>query len=205
MSSAASNTVFVVDDDEPMRKSLEFLLESVNLNVKSFGSAQDFLDAYDPTEPGCLLLDVRMPVMSGLELQEKLREKGMKVAVIMMTAFADVPMAVRAMHQGAVDFIQKPFNEQALLECVQRALDRDAQTRKGKESTQAIEQRIETLTRREREVMHLVVQGKSNKQIASSLNLSAKTVEQHRSKAMEKMDADSLAALVRMAVEVGFV
>ncbi len=205
MATVESSTVFVVDDDQPMRKSLEFLLESVNLSVKSFGSAQEFLDVYDPSEPGCLLLDVRMPTMSGLELQERLLQQGYNVSIIMMTAFADVPMAVRAMHQGAVDFIQKPFNEQALLECIQRALDRDAKTREGEESAQVIEQRLEKLTRREREVMHLVVQGKSNKQIASNLNLSAKTVEQHRSKAMEKMDADSLAALVRMAVEVGFV
>ena len=205
MATVESSTVFVVDDDQPMRKSLEFLLESVNLSVKSFGSAQEFLDVYDPSEPGCLLLDVRMPTMSGLELQERLLQQGHNVSIIMMTAFADVPMAVRAMHQGAVDFIQKPFNEQALLECIQRALDRDAKTREGEESAQVIEQRLEKLTRREREVMHLVVQGKSNKQIASNLNLSAKTVEQHRSKAMEKMDADSLAALVRMAVEVGFV
>ena len=205
MATVESSTVFVVDDDQPMRKSLEFLLESVNLSVKSFGSAQEFLDVYDPSEPGCLLLDVRMPTMSGLELQERLLQQGHNVSIIMMTAFADVPMAVRAMHHGAVDFIQKPFNEQALLECIQRALDRDAKTREGEESAQVIEQRLEKLTRREREVMHLVVQGKSNKQIASNLNLSAKTVEQHRSKAMEKMDADSLAALVRMAVEVGFV
>lgn len=202
---AAVGTVFVVDDDLPMRQSLKFLLESVNLTVRLFESAQAFLDSYDPSEPGCLLLDVRMPSMSGLELQEKLRSQGSRLSVIMMTAFADVPMAVRAMHQGAVDFIEKPFNEQALLECIQRALDRDAKAREENDSALVIEQRFEKLTRREREVAQLVVQGRSNKQIASSLNLSIKTVEQHRAKAMDKMDADSLAALVRMALEVGFV
>lgn len=194
-------TVFIVDDDKAMRDSLVFLLESVQLTSRPFESAQAFLEGYDPSESGCLLLDVRMPVVSGLELQEKLRKEGHKIPVVMMTAHADVPMAVRAMHQGAIDFIEKPFNEQALLECIQRALDRDSKLRQGLELTQAIEGRFETLTPREREVMQRVVQGHLNKQIASDLNLSSKTVEQHRSKVMDKMDADSLAALVRMAVE----
>ncbi|MEM6793424.1 MAG: response regulator transcription factor [Acidobacteriota bacterium] len=198
-------TVFIVDDDKAMRDSLVFLLESVQLSSRSFESAQAFLEGYDPSEPGCLLLDVRMPAVSGLELQEKLRAEGQKIPVVMMTAYADVPMAVRAMHQGAVDFIEKPFNEQALLECIQRALDRDSKMRQGLELTQAIEGKLETLTPREREVMLRVVQGHLNKQIASDLNLSPKTVEQHRSKVMDKMGADSLAALVRMAVEASVV
>ncbi|MEM1180000.1 MAG: response regulator transcription factor [Acidobacteriota bacterium] len=198
-------TVFIVDDDKAMRDSLVFLLDSVQLPSKSFDSAQAFLEGFDPREPGCLLLDVRMPAVSGLELQEKLREDGQKIPVVMMTAYADVPMAVRAMHHGAVDFIEKPFNEQALLECIQRALDRDSKMRQGLELTQAIEGRLETLTPRERQVMQRVVQGHLNKQIASDLNLSPKTVEQHRSKVMDKMGADSLAALVRMAVEASVV
>ncbi|MEM9556685.1 MAG: response regulator transcription factor [Acidobacteriota bacterium] len=198
-------TVFVVDDDRAMRDSLAFLLESVGLVVRCYASGQEFLDGYEGHEAGCLVLDVRMPAMSGLELQEKLNRRGLEIPVILMTAYADVPMAVRAMHQGAIDFIEKPFNEQALLERVQRALAEDANRRRGRGDARVLENRIERLTPREREVMQKVAEGLSNKQIASALNLSPKTVEQHRAKVMSKMEADSLAALVRMAVEAGVV
>jgi len=196
--------VFVVDDDQAMRESLEFLLESLQLRVRSFSSAGEFLAAYEASaSPGCLLLDVRMPGMSGLDLQAALREKRIDLPVIIITAYADVPMAVRAMHQGAVDFLEKPFNEEQLLSCIRRALARDSELQRGREHSQRIKDRLARLTPREREVMALVVRGLLNKQIAGELNLSMKTVEQHRSRVMEKMEADGLATLVRMALAVG--
>lgn len=196
-------TVFVVDDDDAMRESLAFLLDSLDLEVRSFPSAQEFLSRYSPSvSPSCLLLDVRMPGMSGLDLQGVLKKHRIELPVIVISAYADVPMAVRAMHQGAVDFLEKPFNERQLLDCIQKAIADNLEQQQIREQTQEIHNRLTRLTPREREVMQLVVGGLLNKQIASELDLSMKTVEQHRARVMEKMEADSLASLVRMALTV---
>jgi two-component system, LuxR family, response regulator FixJ len=193
--------VFVVDDEPAIRDSLAMLLRSVGLATRTFDGAQAFLDAFQPVPNACLLADVRMPGMSGLELQETLRSRGLKVPVIVLTGHGDIAMAVRAMKAGAADFIEKPFNEQVLLDAVHRAL---AQGRAGAPQPSAvraeIEARVATLTPREREVMLLVAEGRPNKVVATRLGLSTRTVEVHRAKAMEKMQARSLAELVRMAI-----
>jgi len=194
--------VFVVDDDEAARQSLGWLMESVGLKVASFHSAQAFLDAFDPEMPGCLVLDVRMPGMGGLELQEKLAAGLVSLPVIIVTGHGDVPMAVRAMKAGAVDFLEKPFNDQALLDRIQQALEADTRRRSEARPRAAVLARIATLTPREREVMQLVVAGKPNKAIATALGISKKTVEAHRAKMMEKMQAGSISELVRDALLV---
>jgi len=196
----ATSTVFIVDDDEAMRESLTWLIESVGLTVKTFSSADDFLKAYYPGRPGCLLLDVRMPGMSGLELQEYLKKQQVTVPVIMITGHGDVPMAVRAMKVGAVDFIEKPFNDEQLLESIRNALSIDEERRDDQAFKAEIASRLALLTPRESEVMQMVTDGKSNKEIANTLGVSAKTVEAHRAKVMEKMQASSLAELVRLVV-----
>ncbi|HSN72662.1 MAG TPA: response regulator, partial [Steroidobacteraceae bacterium] len=170
--------------------------------VETFGSAQEFLDAYKDDRPGCLVLDIRMPGMSGLELQEKLNERRAIIPVIFITGHGDVPMAVEAMQAGAVDFIQKPFRDQDLLDRINQALEKDAANRAALAERSAIAKRLSTLTPREHEVMELVVRGKANKVIAGDLNLSQRTVEIHRARVMEKMQASSLAHLVRMVLEV---
>ncbi|MGQ9648936.1 MAG: response regulator transcription factor [Phycisphaerae bacterium] len=194
--------VFVVDDDAAVCDSLRFLIESVGLRVQTFSSADEFLAAYTPDQPGCLVLDIRMPGMSGLELQEQMANRGCTLPVIIITAHGDVPSAVRAMHAGAVDFMSKPFNDQNLLDRVHQALAKDAQTRRDKAVGASIAARVALLTPREREVMDLVASGMSNKGIAAQLQLSAKTVETHRARVMEKMEAGSLAELVRMVLAV---
>jgi len=193
-------TVFVVDDDQAMRNSLKWLISSVDMRVECFGSADEFLRAHQPGRAGCLLLDVRMPGMSGLELQEVLAERGITVPVIIITGHGDVPMAVRAMKSGAVDFIEKPFNDELLLESIRRALSQDERQRHLQLERAEVAERLVQLTPREREVMDMVTDGKSNKEIASDLGVSAKTVEAHRARVMEKMQAGSLAELVRMAL-----
>ena len=195
-------TVFVVDDDAAVRDSLKMLLKSVGQLVETFGSAQEFLDAYRDDRPGCLVLDIRMPGMSGLELQAKLNERRAILPVIFITGHGDVPMAVEAMQAGAVDFIQKPFRDQDLLDRINQALDKDSANRAALAEKGAIATRLATLTPREHEVMELVVRGKANKVIAGDLNLSQRTVEIHRARVMEKMQAASLAHLVRMVLEV---
>lgn len=196
----ADSTVFIVDDDEAMRESLTWLIESVGLNVETHDSADAFLRSYYPGRPGCVLLDVRMPGMSGLELQEHLRDQQINVPVIIITGHGDVPMAVRAMKAGAIDFIEKPFNDEQLLESIRNALSID-DTRRDEQSFKAeIASRLSHLTPRESEVMDMVTSGKSNKEIANALGVSAKTVEAHRAKVMEKMQAGSLAELVRLVV-----
>lgn len=200
-----TQTVFVVDDDDAMRESLEFLLESVDIEARSFSSALAFLDFYRPGMGGCLLLDVRIPGMGGLELQEKLRGRGCRIPVIIMTAYADVPMAVRAMRAGALDFIEKPFNDQQLLDRVHQALEHEERIRREQQEKAPLQSRFEQLTPREREILELVVEGHLNKQIASRLGLSIKTVEQHRARVMEKTGAGSLAELVRMAIAIGVI
>jgi two-component system response regulator FixJ len=199
----ARATIFIVDDDAAVRDALKLLLRSVGQAVETYASAQEFLDAYSEDRPGCLVLDIRMPGMSGLELQQKLNEKHSILPIIFITGHGDVPMAVEAMQAGAVDFIQKPFRDQDLIDRINQALDKDSNNRAALGERNDIRKRLETLTPREREVLDLVVHGKANKVIAGDLKLSQRTVEIHRARVMEKMQASSLAHLVRMVLEVG--
>ncbi len=193
-------TVFIVDDDLAVARSLRWLIESVQLKVETFASAQAFLDGYDAAKPGCLVLDVRMPGMSGIELQERLTAQRIRVPIIFITGHGDVQMAVRAVQAGAFDFIEKPFNDQDLLDRMQRAISFDAE-RRGRDTQRAqLSALVASLTPREREVMDLVVEGMSNKAVANTLGLSAKTVEVHRAKVMEKMNARSVSDLVKMSM-----
>jgi len=202
-SNHARPTIFVVDDDAAVRDALKLLLRSVGHAVETFGSAQEFLDAYGEDRAGCLVLDIRMPGMSGLELQQKLNEQHSILPIIFITGHGDVPMAVEAMQAGAVDFIQKPFRDQDLIDRINQALEKDSSNRAALGERNDIRRRLETLTPREREVLDLVVHGKANKVIAGDLKLSQRTVEIHRARVMEKMQASSLAHLVRMVLEVG--
>lgn len=202
-SSNGRPTIFVVDDDAAVRDALKLLLRSVGQAVETFGSGQEFLDAYGEDRAGCLVLDIRMPGMSGLELQQKLNEKHSILPIIFITGHGDVPMAVEAMQAGAVDFIQKPFRDQDLIDRINQALEKDSNNRAALGERNDIRRRLETLTPREREVLDLVVHGKANKVIAGDLKLSQRTVEIHRARVMEKMQASSLAHLVRMVLEVG--
>lgn len=194
------STVFVVDDDHAMRTSLQWLIESTGMSVQTFDSADAFLANYYPGRAGCLLLDVRMPGMSGLELQAYLEREGYRLPVIMITGHGDVAMAVKSMKSGAVDFIEKPFHDEDLLRSIRNALDYDEKTRASRSAKADIAMRLAELTPREHEVMAMVTDGKSNKEIAAALGVSAKTVEAHRARVMEKMRASSLAELVRMAL-----
>jgi len=198
--SGSPKTVFVVDDDAAMRDSLKWLIESVGLRVQTYSSANQFIRDYYPGRSGCLLLDVRMPGMSGLELQEHFLKHGIHIPIIIITGHGDVPMAVRAMKAGAVDFIEKPFNDEMLLDSIRAALDLDERWRADQTQRAEVAARLGHLTPRELEVMEMVCDGKANKEIASELGVSSKTVEAHRAKVMEKMEADSLAELVRMAL-----
>jgi two-component system response regulator FixJ len=193
-------TVFVVDDDEAVRTSLRLLLKSVGLPVETFASAQEFLDQFDPDRAGCLVLDIRMPGMSGLELQQHLNDRHSIMPVVFITGHGDVPMAVEAMQAGAVDFIQKPFRDQDLIDRINRALEKDREMRGELRERDEIRRRMSQLTPREREVLELVTQGKANKVIAGDLGVSQRTVEIHRARVMEKMRAGSLAHLVRMVL-----
>jgi two-component system response regulator FixJ len=195
-------TVFVVDDDEGVRNSLRFLLKSVGLATRALASASEFLEAYKPNQPGCLVLDVRMPGMSGIELQQQLNMRGAVIPVIFITGHGDVPMAVEAMQQGAFDFLQKPFRDQDLIDRIQRALERDSRSRAALAQHVKIRERLESLTPREREVMVLMARGKANKVMAAELGVSQRTVEIHRARVMEKSGAASLAQLVRMVMDV---
>jgi two-component system, LuxR family, response regulator FixJ len=195
-------TVFVVDDDEGVRNSLRFLLKSVGLATRIQSSAGEFLESYKQSQPGCLVLDVRMPGMSGLELQQQLNLRGATIPVIFITGHGDIPMAVEAMQHGAFDFLQKPFRDQDLIDRIQRALERDARGRKALSQHSQIRTRIESLTAREREVLALMTQGKPNKVMAAELGVSQRTVEIHRARVMEKSGAASLAQLVRMVMDL---
>ena len=194
-------TVFVVHDDEAVRTSFRLLLKSVGLPDETFASAQEFLDQYDEDRAGCLVLDIRMPGISGLELQQHLNERNSIMPIVFITGHGDVPMAVEAMQAGAVDFIQKPFRDQDLIDRINRALDKDRDMRSELRERDEIRRRMAQLTPREREVLDLVTQGKANKVIAGDLNVSQRTVEIHRARVMEKMGAGSLAHLVRMVIE----
>ena len=191
--------VFVVDDDPSMRRSLDTLLRSVGLDVQLWSSAQEFMRAERPDVPGCLVLDVRLPGMSGLAFQQELAKAGVALPIIFITGHGDVPMSVRAMKAGAAEFLIKPFDEQMLLDAIHAAIERDRARRRDAASLAALKTRYHELTERERQVMKLVVAGRVNKQIAAELGLSLVTVKVHRGQVMRKMLAKSVAELVRMA------
>ena len=197
-----SPTVFLVDDDEAVRDSLGLLMKSVGLTSRSFASATEFLAEYDSDRPGCLVLDIRMPGMSGMELQQKLIEMRAILPIIFITGHGDIPMAVEAMQRGAVDFIPKPFRDNELLDRINKALEDDRQNRDTLLEREDVEKRIAKLTPREKQVLDLVVQGKANKVIAGDLEVSQRTVEIHRARVMEKMRSRSVAHLVRMVMQV---
>jgi RNA polymerase sigma factor (sigma-70 family) len=194
--------VVVVDDDSGVRNAMRALLKSVGLQAMLYPSAQEFLAAYDPQQPGCLLLDIRMPGMSGMELQQELNLRGAVIPVIFMSGHADIPMAVEAMQHGAFDFLQKPFRDQDLLDRIQRAVAKDAERRLALGERSRVKAHLESLTEREREVLELLTKGRQNKQIAQELGVSPRTIEIHRARVMEKMDAQSIAELVRMTLDL---
>jgi len=195
------NTVFIVDDDEGVREGLGLLLETVGLPYESYGSAIEFLESYDPDRGGCLVLDIRMPRMSGLELQARLKELNSPLPVIFITGHGDIPMAVDAMRRGALDFIRKPFREQDLLDRINEALDLDAGKRKNDLGRQQLVAKIGSLSERERAVFEHVATGQMNKAIAHDLGISERTVEVHRSQVMKKLGVRTLAQLVRVKIE----
>ena len=196
-------TIFVVDDDARVRDSLRYLLESVSLPVETFGSAADFLRACGPHCHGCLILDIRMPDISGLQLQDIMIERGCRLPIIMLTGHGDVRTAVRAVQKGAAEFFEKPFNGQELLDRIQSVLAADAHRHREESANAAIRKRIESLTLRERDVLDWIVCGTSNKRIAAELGISIKTVEVHRARVMEKMGVKSVAELTALRITCG--
>ncbi|WP_203140560.1 response regulator FixJ [Marinobacter mangrovi] len=197
-----TETVFVVEDDEAVRDSLELLLKSSSKEVRTFPTANAFLESYSDDMAGCIVLDIRMPGMDGMELQRRLNEKNSILPIIFVTGHGDVPMAVDAMKQGAVDFIQKPYREEELLKKIEQALEQDREQRKTLGQKQEIMRRINMLTPRETEIMDRMIAGQANKVIAIELDISQRTVEIHRSRVMHKMGTHSLAHLVRMVMSV---
>jgi two-component system response regulator FixJ len=196
-------TVFIVDDELPVRKSLRWLIESVGLKAQAFESAAEFLSSFDPQRPGCLVLDIRMPGMSGLDLQERLLERGSKLPVIFVTAHADVPSAVRSMKHGAVNLFEKPVSEQLLLDQIQQCLQQDREQREAAALLAVMSARYNSLTAREAEVLDHVAGGYSSREIGDLLDVSYKTVEAHRAKIMKKMQADSVPDLIRQFLALG--
>ena len=199
MKQTAVPTVFIVDDDRSMRQAVQDLVESVGLRAESFATGQEFLNRQLTSDPSCLVLDVRLPQMSGLDFQRRLNEIGMQIPIIFITAHGDVPMSVRALKSGAVEFLTKPFRDQDLLDAIQQALQRDRAAREQLAEVHVLDGRYQALTAREREVMGLVVFGMLNKQIASEIGASEATIKIHRGNVMQKMQAGSLIELVRMA------
>jgi two-component system response regulator FixJ len=193
-----TRTVFVVDDDAAVRSSLQFLLESAGYAVESFPSATEFMETYRPERPGCLVLDVRLEGLSGLDLQEQMLSQGVELPIIFITGHGTVPMAVQALQRGALDFLAKPFTEADLLKRIEQALAEDGRRRRSRAKREASSAKLDSLTAREREVLDLVVAGRTNKEIAAQLHISTKTVEAHRAKIMLKTQANNLVELVRM-------
>ena len=200
---APSQIVFVIDDDASMREAISRLLEAVGLTVQTFASAKEFLSKKLPNVPACVVLDVRLPGLSGLDLQREMVERGIHIPVIFITGHGDIPMSVQAMKAGAVEFLTKPFRDQDLLDAVRSGIQVDRKARKERAELTELREDHQQLTQREREVMSLVVAGLLNKQIALRLGTSEKTIKIHRSHAMQKMHADSLAELVRMSQKLG--
>lgn len=198
----ASATVFIVDDDPLVRSMIAALVTAAGLGAESFASARDFLTGFDPSLPGCLICDVSMPGMSGLELQQELNARGAPLAVIFITAKGDVPTAVSAMHHGAFEYLLKPFSDHVLIDCVRTALLRDRETRRSISETAEIRERRGRLTEREREVLAHLIEGASNKTMAFELGIAQRTIELHRSNVMNKMGARSIAQLVRMVMNL---
>ncbi len=192
--------IYVVDDDAGIRQAMELLLGSVNMPVETFSTADQFLDAIGADQPGCLVLDIRMPGMSGLELQAVLKERNSSLPIIFISGHGDIPMAVTAMQSGAIDFIEKPFRDQELLDRIAIALRADKTNREGRDEVDELQTRARRLTSREQEVFELVAAGQANKVIAHELDVSQRTVEVHRARVMEKMEAATLANLVRMHI-----
>jgi two-component system, LuxR family, response regulator FixJ len=198
----SQQTVFIVDDDDDVRDALSLLMKSIGLPSKGYASARSFLEDFDGERPGCLVLDIRMPDMTGLELQRELLRRKAHIPIVFITGHADVAMAVETMKGGAVDFIQKPFRDQGLIDCIHQALIKDAENRVCLNKASDIQTRLESLTLRERQVLDLVLAGKANKVIAAELGITDRTVEVHRARVMEKMKAGSLAHLVAMITSV---
>jgi FixJ family two-component response regulator len=199
---AASAIVYIVDNDEKVRSSLQWLVEPLGLQVKAFAGAGAFLEAYDPATPGCVLLDVRMPEMSGLELQQRMNEKGWNVPIIFISGHADVPMSVRALKAGAFDFLEKPFNRQELVDRLQKAIALDRSQHDSRAHLAVLKARIALLSERERQVLDLVLAGRMNKQIADDLGITVRTVEAHRANLMAKMRANSVLELAQTIAEL---
>lgn len=193
-------TIFVVEDDPPVLKSMCRLLQSAGFRSKGYRSAEEFLDDYDPEQPGCLILDVYLDGMNGLDLQERMKQREMRLPVVFVSAYAQVPMVVDAMKAGAMGFLEKPFHDQELIELIRSGLSRDEQNRRLRKKQQTIQKRQEQLTVRELEVMQQCLQGKNTKQIAQSLGISPKTVDKHKSKMLQKMEVENPVELARLVL-----